>query len=185
MSESIEPIPPRPSRDLKGRVAIVTGAGAIPRGVGNGRAAAILLAEDGCTVVCADLRQDLAQHTVNMIEKDGFGVGLAVAADVTNAEDCKRLVDTTVSKYGRLDILVNNVGVTGPKGTAVEVDMVEFMKGLEVNVASMVQMVKYALPEMKKNKGQCAGSIVNLGSVAGLLGGTPNILYPTSKGASE
>jgi len=155
----------------------------MPGGIGNGRAAAILLAEDGCTVVCADLKQDLAQHTVDMIEKDGFGTGMAIAADVTNAEDCKRLVDTTISKYGRLDILVNNVGVTGPKGTAVEVDMAEFMKGLEINVASMVQMVKHALPEMKKTEGQWAGSIVNMGSVAGLLGGTPNILYPTSKGA--
>ena len=155
----------------------------MPGGIGNGRAAAILLAEDGCAVVCADLKQELAQHTVDMIEKDGFGTGMAVAADVTKAEDCKRLVDAAVSKYGRLDILVNNVGVVGPKGTAVEVDMAEFMKGLEINVASMVQVAKYALPEMKKNEGQWAGSIVNLGSVAGLLGGTPNILYPTSKGA--
>lgn len=125
----------------------------------------------------------MAQHTVDMIEKDGFGTGMAMAADVTNADDCKRLVDTTISQYGRLDILVNNVGVIGPNGTAVEVDIAEFMRGLEINVASMVQMVKYALPEMKKNEGQWAGSIVNLGSVAGLLGGTPNILYPTSKGA--
>jgi NAD(P)-dependent dehydrogenase (short-subunit alcohol dehydrogenase family) len=183
MMESIEPMPLRPTRNLKGRVAIVTGAGAMPGGIGNGRAAAILLAEDGCIVVCADLKQDLAQHTVDMIEEEGFGGGLAVVADVTKAEDCKRLVGTTISKYGRLDILVNNVGVTGPKGSAVDVDMGKFMEGLQVNVASMVQMAKYAIPEMKKNEGQWAGSIVNMGSVAGLLGGTPNLLYPTSKGA--
>jgi NAD(P)-dependent dehydrogenase (short-subunit alcohol dehydrogenase family) len=173
----------RPTHSLKDRVAIVTGAGSIPGGIGNGRAAAILLAEHGCAVVCVDLKLDLAQETVDMIETDGFGKGTAVAADVTKADDCKRTVDTAIATYGRLDILVNSVGVSGPKGTAVDVDMGEFMKGLEINVACMVQMAKYAIPQMIKNEGQCAGSIVNLGSVAGLKGGTPNILYPTSKGA--
>ncbi|KAH8809260.1 hypothetical protein F5884DRAFT_398307 [Xylogone sp. PMI_703] len=173
----------RPARFLKGRVAIVTGAGALPGGIGNGRAAAVLLAEDGCSVVCVDLKKDLAQHTVDMIEKEGSGRGLAMAGDVTKAEDCQRIVAAAVSTFGRLDILVNNVGVHGPKGDAVAVDMKEFMKGLEVNVASMVQMAKYAIPEMVKNEGQWAGCIVNLGSVAGLKGGTPNVMYPTSKGA--
>jgi NAD(P)-dependent dehydrogenase (short-subunit alcohol dehydrogenase family) len=184
MSES-EPLPLRPTRDLTGRVAIVTGAGSLPGGIGNGRAAAILLAEDGCTVVCADLKQELAQRTVDMIEANGFGAGMAFSGDVTKAEDCQRLVESTVEKYGRLDILVNNVGVLGPKGTAVDVDMGEFIRGLEINVASMVLMAKYAVPAMRKNEGQWAGSIVNLSSVAGLMGGGPNILYPTSKGASK
>jgi NAD(P)-dependent dehydrogenase (short-subunit alcohol dehydrogenase family) len=181
MSES-EPLPLRPTRDLTGRVAIVTGAGSLPGGIGNGRAAAILLAEDGCTVVCADLKQELAQRTVDMIEANGFGAGMAFSGDVTKAEDCQRLVESTVEKYGRLDILVNNVGVLGPKGTAVDVDMGEFIRGLEINVASMVLMAKYAVPAMRKNEGQWAGSIVNLSSVAGLMGGG---LYPTSKGASK
>ena len=173
----------RPSKSLKGRVAVVTGAGALGNGIGNGRAAAILLAEDGCSVVCVDLKQDLAQNTADMVNFEGNGNAIAISGDVTKDEDCQYVVEATMSKYGRLDILVNNVGITGPKGNAVEVDVAAFVKGLEINVASMVQMAKYAIPEMAKNEGQWAGSIVNMGSVAGLLGGTPNLLYPTSKGA--
>lgn len=173
----------RPSRSLHGRVAIVTGAGALQGGVGNGRAAAVMLAEVGASVVCVDLKQDLAQHTVDMIEQENQGAAIAVSGDVTRADDCARIVSAAVERFGRLDILVNNVGVMGPQGSAIEVDMAAFMKGLEINVASMVQMAKFAIPEMVKNEGQWAGSIVNMGSVAGLKGGTPNILYPTSKGA--
>ncbi|CAM1503238.1 Fc.00g080140.m01.CDS01 [Cosmosporella sp. VM-42] len=173
----------RPTRSLKGRVAIVTGAGALPGGIGNGRAAAVLLAEAGCSVVCVDLKPELAQHTVDMIEAEGLGAAIAVQGDVTSAEECKRIVDTTIQTYGRLHVLVNNVGILGPKGTAVEVDMGSFMKGLEVNVASMILMAKFCIPKMTANEGQWAGSIVNMSSVAGLRGGTPNILYPTSKGA--
>lgn len=178
-----EPIPPRPSRSLTGRVAIVTGAGATPKSIGNGRAAAVMLAEDGCAVICVDLKIDLAQETVDMINGDGHGRGVAIAADVTRADDCQRIVDLAVSTYGRLDILVNNVGAMGAKGSAVHVDIDAFMDGLRVNVASMVQMAKYSIPVMEKNEGQCAGNIVNMSSVAGLRGGTPHILYPTSKGA--
>jgi NAD(P)-dependent dehydrogenase (short-subunit alcohol dehydrogenase family) len=177
--------PVRPSRSLKGRVAIVTGAGAAGDGIGNGRAAAILLAEDGATVVCVDMAKDPVARTVEMIEKDGKGVTVAALADVTKEEDCKRVVDMALERYGRVDILVNNVGVSGPKGTAVEVDMVEWARGMEVNVASMVTMAKFAIPAMLRNEGDgyWKGSIVNLGSVAGLIGGTPNLLYPTTKGA--
>ncbi|RAH79950.1 short-chain dehydrogenase/reductase SDR [Aspergillus japonicus CBS 114.51] len=178
-----EPIPPRPSASLTGKVAVVTGAGAAPGAIGNGRATAILLAEAGCAVVCVDLKLSLAEETVEMIEADGLGHGVAMVADVTKAEDCQRIVDLALSTYGRLDILVNNVGVMGAKGSAVEVDLDGFMDGLRINVASMVQMAKVAIPAMAANAGPCAGSIVNMSSVAGLRGGTPHLLYPTSKGA--
>ena len=178
-----EPIPPRPSRSLTGKVAIVTGAGAAPNAIGNGRAAAIMLAEDDCVVVCVDLNLSLAEETVAMIECDGASRATAIAADVTSAQDCQRIVNVALSTYGRLDILVNNVGIMGAKGSAVDVEVEAFMAGLRVNVASMVMMAKYAIPAMEKNEGQCAGSIVNMSSVAGLRGGTPHILYPTSKGA--
>src|SRR2546423_6835189 len=144
--------PVRPSRSLKNRVAIVTGAGAAGDGIGNGRAAAILLAEDGATVVCVDIVQGLVDRTVEMIEKDGTGLAIAAQADVTKEEDCKRIVDMALQKYGRVDMLVNNVGVSGPKGTAVEVDMAEWAKGMEINVASMVTMAKFAIPAMMKNE---------------------------------
>ncbi|KAH0829677.1 hypothetical protein AYO21_11693 [Fonsecaea monophora] len=174
---------PPPERFLHGKVAIVTGAGSLGDGIGNGRAAALLLAQDGCSVVCVDLKQSLAQRTVEMIESVGHGAGISMAADVTKEEDCQKAVALAVEKYGRLDILVNNVGITGPKGTTTEVDMQAFYKAMEVNVGSMIMMAKYAIPAMKKNEGQCAGAIVNLASVAGLRGGHPAIFYPTSKGS--
>jgi NAD(P)-dependent dehydrogenase (short-subunit alcohol dehydrogenase family) len=79
-----------------------------------------------------------------------------------------------------VDILVNNVGVGGPEGTAVEVDIESWDKAMRINVASMMLMAKYAIPEMVKAG---AGAIVNIASVAGLRGGTASLLYPTSKGA--
>ncbi|KAK4505294.1 hypothetical protein PRZ48_003257 [Zasmidium cellare] len=173
----------RPLRDLKGRVAIVTGAGSAGDGIGNGRAAAILLAEIGCSVVCVDIKHELAQRTVKYIEDDGTGKAVAVQANVTSEEDCKNIVQTALKEFGRLDILVNVVGVGGAQGTAVDVDMVQWAKTMEINVASMVIMAKYSIPEMKKNEGQWRGSIVNISSVAGIRGGNPHLLYPTSKGA--
>ncbi|KIX92028.1 uncharacterized protein Z520_12243 [Fonsecaea multimorphosa CBS 102226] len=187
---------PKPARSLAGKVAIVTGAGAHGDGIGNGRAAAILLAEDGCKVVCVDREVALAQRTVEMIEaeaeasghkeeEDG-GAAMAVQADVTDEAACKAVVQRTLDAYGRLDILFNCVGVGGAPGTAVEVDMAAWAASMTVNVASMVMMAKYAIPAMLANDDRpwgYRGSIVNMGSVAGLRGGTPHLLYPTSKGA--
>ncbi|PVH76493.1 NAD(P)-binding protein [Cadophora sp. DSE1049] len=180
-----DPVFRRPTRSLAGKVAIVTGAGAVGDGIGNARAAAILLAEDGCSVVCVDMNIALAQRTVEMIEAEGRGKGIVIGADVTSSEDCQRIVKTAVETYGRIDILFNCVGIGGAPGTAVNVDMELWAKGLEVNVSTMVLMSKYAIPEMMKNDRSMGytGSIINMASVAGLMGGTPHLLYPTSKGA--
>jgi NAD(P)-dependent dehydrogenase (short-subunit alcohol dehydrogenase family) len=174
---------PRPTRSLAGRVAIVSGAGAAGDGIGNGRASAILLAEAGAKVVCVDMALDLAKRTVELIEKDGHSNAIAVQANVTSEEDARNVVSKALEAFGRIDILVNVVGVGGAAGTAEDVDMVEWAKGMEINVASMVIMAKYCIPVMGKNEGQWRGSIVNIASVAGIRGGTPHLLYPTSKGA--
>lgn len=173
-----------PSRSLAGKSAIVTGAGCLGDGIGNGRAISILLAEDGCDVICVDLNLEWANKTVELVEsKPGRGRAVAIRADVTSAEDCQAAVRCAIEQFGRLDILINNVGIGGAAGTAVEVDMIQWAKSMEINVASMVQMAKYAIPEMSRNEGEVKGSIVNMGSVAGLKGGTPHLLYPTAKGA--
>lgn len=173
-----------PSRSLKGKVAIVTGAGCAGEGIGNGRAISILLASDGCDVLCLDLNLDWATKTAKLVNAQaGSGRAIAVQADVTSATACEEAVATALREFGRLDILVNNVGIGGAAGTAVNVDMADWARGLEINVSSMVQMTKYAVPAMAKNTGELRGSIVNMGSVAGLKGGTPHLLYPTSKGA--
>ncbi|KAL5354945.1 hypothetical protein BJX96DRAFT_181043 [Aspergillus floccosus] len=180
-----EPTVWRPQRSLHGRVAVVTGAGAAGDGIGNARAAAILLAEDGCAVVCVDVNLGLAERTVQMIAAEGKGRAIAVRADVTVAVDCERVIKTAIDHFGRLDILFNCVGVGGAQGTAETVDMEKWAQGLNLNVSSMVLMAKYAIPEMRKNDPAPGyrGSIVNMGSVAGLKGGTPHLLYPTTKGA--
>lgn len=173
-----------PSRSLKGKVAIVTGAGCLGDGIGNGRAISILLADDGCDVICVDLNLEWASKTVQMIAaKPNRGHAIPFLADVTSEADCKAAVQAAIENFGRLDILVNNVGIGGAAGTAVDVDMAQWAKSMEINVASMVQMSKYAIPVMTRNEGEIRGSIVNMGSVAGLKGGTPHLLYPTSKGA--
>jgi NAD(P)-dependent dehydrogenase (short-subunit alcohol dehydrogenase family) len=118
----------RPTRSIAGKVAIVTGAGALADGIGNGRASAILLAEAGASVVCVDLKLDLAEKTVEMIHQDGIGKAIAVEANVTDEGDCKVVVEAAVREFGRVDVLVNVVGVGGATGTAVEVDMREWAK---------------------------------------------------------
>ena len=169
----------RISQDLQGKVAIITGAGSRAEGIGNGRAAAILLAEAGVRVVLVDANRGWAERTRDMIEAEG-GEAAVVLADVTDPVQCAAIVQRATEAFGRLDILVNNVGVNGAKGTAVEVDLAEWTQGLLVNVTSMMLMAKFAVPAMAAGGG---GAIVNIASVAGLRGGTPDLLYPTSKGA--
>lgn len=173
-----------PSRSLRGKVAIVTGAGCVGEGIGNGRAISVLLADDGCNVICLDRNLEWAEATVKLANSEpNRGTAVATQGDITADADCEAAVKLAIDKFGRLDILVNNVGVSGAPGTAVEVDMEQWAKGLEINISSMVQMTKYAVPAMLKNEGPAKGAIVNMGSVAGLKGGTPHLLYPTSKGA--
>ncbi|EHY60147.1 hypothetical protein HRR83_006508 [Exophiala dermatitidis] len=207
---------PKPPRSLAGKVAIVTGAGAAGDGIGNGRATAILLAEDGCFVACVDRDIRLAQRTVEMIELEAEArtrtrpealaegepnnnnsdnkplcPAIAIAGDVSIESSCKSIIDTTLAHFGRLDILINCVGVGGAPGTAVDVDMAAWASSMQINVASMVMMSKYAIPAiLQSNPADSVGptwmyrgSIVNMGSVAGLKGGTPHLLYPTAKGA--
>lgn len=177
--------PDPPSKSLRGKVAIVTGAGSVGDGIGNGRATSIMLADEGCHVICVDREKSWADKTCEMANsKPGRGKALAVEGDITSAKACEAIVEFALENFGRLDILINNVGIIGAKGTAVEVDMEEWARGMDINVSSMVLMAKYAIPAMLKNEAsENKGVIVNLGSVAGLRGGTPSLLYPTSKGA--
>ena len=103
-------------------------------------------------------------------------------ADVTNPADCQGMVETVRSRYGRLDILVNNVGIRGP-GAVVEVKAEDWGRVLDVNLKSMMLTSKYAIPEMIKGGG---GAIVNLSSIAGLRAGSGgvNLPYAVSKGVS-
>ncbi len=146
---------------LEGKVAIVTGAGSIRPGIGNGKATAILFAREGAKVVAVDRNIEAAEETVKIIENEG-GEATAVQADVTRESDARKLVEATISKYGKLDILFNNVGgawgSTGLKVTEEEWDTV-----MDLNLKSVVLVCKYAVPEMIKSGG---GAIVNNASMA-------------------
>jgi NAD(P)-dependent dehydrogenase (short-subunit alcohol dehydrogenase family) len=173
-----------PPRRLAGKVAIVTGAGSRPADVdtpivGNGKATSILFAREGARVALLDDRPEWAEQTHRIIAREG-GESIVVEADVASAESCRRAVQRALEAFGALHVLVNNVGVTGPAGNAVEVDPEAWDRAMRVNVASMMLMAKYALPSMVAEGG---GSIVNISSVSGLLGGHPGLLYPTSKAA--
>jgi len=165
---------------LNGRVALVTGGGSQTDGIGNGRAASVLLARRGAKVLVIDRSMAAAQDTVSMIEREG-GEALAFEADVSRETDCAAAVAQAVSGWGRVDLLVNNVGIGGPAGSALEVDLAAWEPAMAVNVTSMVMMARHAIPEMIR---QGQGAIVNLASVAGLLGSqSSGLLYQTSKGA--
>ncbi len=162
---------------LDGKAAIVTGGGALDDGIGNGRAAALLLARAGASVAVVDRKIELAQNTVAMIEAEG-GSAIAVEADVTVERDCAAVVATTVEAFGGVDVLDNNVGI-GSRGSVVDLEPDQWHKVMNVNVTSMYLMSKYAIPEMEARGG---GAIVNVSSISALR---PRGLtaYSTSKGA--
>jgi NAD(P)-dependent dehydrogenase (short-subunit alcohol dehydrogenase family) len=170
----------RPDDDLglAGRVAIVTGGGAAGDGIGNGRAACILLARSGTAVLVVDRDEGLAKRTVEMIAGEG-GKASALAVDVTDEAQCAGMAREAVSRYGRLDFLINNVGI-GSKGTVVEEEPDTWRRVMQVNVETMFLASRAAIPEMIRTaKG---GAIVNISSISALR---PRGLttYSASKGA--
>src|SRR3954464_7883561 len=162
---------------LKGKVAIVAGGGASGAVLGNGQATAILFAREGAKVLVADAVLDRAQATVDMIAKEG-GTASAMPVDVSKAADCKAMVQAAIERYGRLDVLDNNVGIS-VRADVLEVTEEQWDKGMAVNVKSIVLTAKYAIPQMIRGGG---GSIINISSIAGLRANqsTP---YSTSKAA--
>jgi NAD(P)-dependent dehydrogenase (short-subunit alcohol dehydrogenase family) len=162
---------------LAGKVAVVTGGGAAGDGIGNGRAAAILLARAGARVVVVDRDAKLAGRTVEMITESG-GEAVAVAADVTRAADCAAMVQAALDRFGRLDLLDNNVGI-GSRGTVVDESEESWRRVMQVNVDSMYLAAKHAIPAMRRSGG---GAIVNVSSISALR---PRGLtaYSVSKGA--
>jgi NAD(P)-dependent dehydrogenase (short-subunit alcohol dehydrogenase family) len=170
---------------LDGQVAIVTGAGSSGPGIGNGRATAILFAREGAKVTLVDNHLDRAQETLEMIVKEGLATGssdvvaFAIEADVTKDADCARVAGESVRRFGRLDILDNNVGIGMGNVSVVDVTEENWDRVMTVNVKSMVLMSKHAVPAMRVTGG---GSIINISSLSALRprGLTP---YSTSKGA--
>jgi NAD(P)-dependent dehydrogenase (short-subunit alcohol dehydrogenase family) len=142
-------------------------------------AIAVLMAARGARVLLLDVDRAALEETARLIAEEGGTCALA-EADVSKADDCAAAVAEAVRLWGRVDILVNNVGISGPAGNAEGVDPEAWDYAMQVNVKSVMLMAKYAVPEMRKSGG---GAIVNLSSVAGLRAGHPGLLYATTKGA--
>jgi NAD(P)-dependent dehydrogenase (short-subunit alcohol dehydrogenase family) len=137
---------------LKGKVAVVTGGSE-----GIGRATALRLAEEGAHVAICARRKEPLDNVAADIQK--FGVqGLAVAADMSKAEDVERFMKAVVDRFGRVDILVNNAG-TSKRGAFLELTDEEWAADLELKVFGAIRCTRLAVPHMKKNGG---GRIVNI-----------------------
>ena len=152
----------RPGR-LEGKVAIVTGAGSSGPGVGNGKAASVLFAREGAKVLLVDINADHAQETLELITAEG-GEASVFQADVTNADHCRSMVESAVERYGRLDILDNNVGVILREKFA-DIDPEDWDRVMAINLKSMMLASQSAIPRMIESGG---GSIINITSVAGI-----------------
>ena len=165
---------------LEGKVAIVTGAGSSGPGVGTGKAISIQFAREGCKVLLVDHNKSAAEETLSAINSEG-GEASVFETDVTISNDCQNAVLAASNRYGKLDILVNNVGILGP-GNVVTVEEETYDKVMDVNLKGMVLMSKYSLPVMVEGGG---GSIINMSSQMGHVGGPIRSVYNMTKSGLE
>jgi NAD(P)-dependent dehydrogenase (short-subunit alcohol dehydrogenase family) len=164
---------------VQDKVALVTGAGSVGPGWGNGKASAVLMAREGAKVFAVDIDRDAAEETRRIIGEEG-GTCQALVADVTNADATAKMVDACMSAFGRIDILHNNVGGSAPGGP-VEMTEEVWDRQMNHNLKHVYLVTRQVLPIMEK---QGKGSIVNMSSVAALsYTGAHHIAYDVTKAA--
>ncbi|MGE4373927.1 MAG: SDR family NAD(P)-dependent oxidoreductase [Xanthobacter sp.] len=169
--------PSTPPFRLDGKVVLVTGCGSIGPGWGNGKAISVLFARQGAQVYGVDLNAEAASETARIVagENGTMSVG---TCDVTHAHETSALVEACLARFGRIDVLVNNVGRSEP-GDPVTMDEEIWDAQMDVNLKSAYLTCKAVLPVMEKQGG---GSIINVSSVAGLRYiGKPQVAYAASK----
>lgn len=164
---------------LKDKIAVVVGAGQTPGDtIGNGRATAIRFAEEGASVLLVDNNHESAEQTLVMLEARG-GSGSVWVADVTDEEQCRAIANICMQRYGRIDILHNNVGTgTGDCGPTQITEEV-WDRVFNVNLKSVVFTCKHVLPVMRA---QGSGSIINISSIAAIAA-MGLVSYKASKAA--
>jgi len=166
---------------LKDKVAIVVGAGQSPgEGMGNGRATALTFAREGAKVLCVDRDLASAQETVDMIAAKG-GTAAAFKADVTRDAEIKAMVADAMKRWGRIDVLHNNVGVSLAGGDAELLTITEeaFDRCVAINLKSCILAAKHVIPIMRQQK---SGSIINISSMAAITT-YPYVAYKATKSA--
>lgn len=158
-------------KTLQDKVAIITGSGS-----GIGRAAALLYAREGAKVVVSDINEENGNAVVKEIIAEG-GEAFFIAADTSQPEDNKALVEGTIKKYGRLDIAVNNAGIGGPLSVTGEYPIDGWQKVIGINLSGVFYGMRYQIPAMEKE----GGSIVNIASILGNVGTRLSPAYVAAK----
>ena len=160
---------------LQGKVAIVTGAGSRGPGVGNGKAASVLFAREGARVLCVDQVLERAEETAATIVTEG-GTASAFAADVTRADDCRRMVAEAELRWGGVDILHNNVGIEC-RADLLDTQEADWDRVMAVDLKSMFLATRSAVPAMERRG---SASVICVSSVAGMRG-VGRTAYATAK----
>ncbi|WP_391205812.1 SDR family NAD(P)-dependent oxidoreductase [Psychrobacillus sp. L4] len=158
---------------LEGKVAIITGAGS-----GMGREEALLFAKEGAKVVATDINEAAVQAVAEEIKAAG-GEAISVAHNVASEEDWNKVYTETINAFGKLDVLVNNAGIS-QRGSMEDLTVEQWDTIMSINVKSVFLGTKLSLPHFRANGG---GSIVNISSIAGLKGSSGAGAYTSSKGA--
>jgi NAD(P)-dependent dehydrogenase (short-subunit alcohol dehydrogenase family) len=167
---------PPPFQDM---VAIVTGGGTSPGRVPSiGEATCRLLAKRGAKVVVADINEEAAAETVRRVEAEG-GEAAAVIADLSGEAECRRTVDEAFERFGRLDVLINNLGIADPWAVP-QIEEAAWDRAMAINFKSVLFLCKHAIPRMEP----AGGAIVNVSSIAVTTPST-SAVYSASKGALE
>jgi NAD(P)-dependent dehydrogenase (short-subunit alcohol dehydrogenase family) len=165
---------------LAGRIAVIVGAGQGPgAGLGNGRATALLFAREGAKVLALDIDLKSAEATAALVKEDG-GECVAFEADVTKEASLQAAVSESVKRWGRIDILHNNVGLSLAGGDAgpLEISEAAFDRISAINLRGTIMACKHVLPVMRAQR---SGAIVNISSIAAWATNYPTVAYKTTK----
>ncbi|WP_144641048.1 SDR family NAD(P)-dependent oxidoreductase [Bordetella genomosp. 13] len=166
-------------RKLEGKVCIIVGAGQQDgETVGNGRATAERFAEEGATLLLVDINEDYANSTLRAVQQYG-GQASILRADITREEDCQAIAQACVDRYGRIDVLHNNVGRSLGDKRTVDLEVSAWDAIMNMNLKGMFMTCKHVLPHFIAQRSGC---IINVSSTSSLAA-RPTLTYKTSKGA--
>ena len=163
---------------MQDKVVIVTGAGSVGPGWGNGKASAVTYAREGAKVFCVDRNEAAAAETRAIIEREGVAA-VAHACDVADETQVADMTAACRDAFGRIDVLHNNVGIAG-LGGPVETTLADWRRVMDVNVTSMFLTCKHVIPLFLAQGG---GAIVNISSLSAVKAARPELAYAASKGA--
>lgn len=171
--------------DLKDKVAFVAGAGSVAEGWGNGRATAVLLARQGAKVFGVDISEEALHGTATIMEQEGLHGWAGQACNMTVSANVKAAVDECIARFGRIDILVNNIGGSAP-GDPVSMSEEVWDAQMDLNLKTTFLACKHVLPVMERQfeSGGKGGAIINISSIAHMshqAGGRVNVAYAAAK----